>query len=265
MSKVVNNIRFMYTKAIVRKPGKNFSEGITTAKFGKPDFNKALRQHGLYCDILSKCGLEVTVLEADEKYPDGCFVEDTAIVTEKTAIITRPGAESRQGEEAGIEIILSARGETKTISNPGTLDGGDVMRAENQFFIGISGRTNREGSRQLSQFLSEYGYSSSEIIVGPGLHLKTGITYLDRGNFLATREFALKFTGILPDSNIIPVDNGEAYAANCLLINSFLLMPAGFPKTKERICESGYNIIEVDVSEFRKMDGGLTCLSLLYI
>lgn len=254
----------MDTKAIVRRPGKNFHEGITTAKSGMPDFKKALRQHGLYCDILRQCGLDVTVLEADEKYPDSCFVEDTAIITEKTAVITRPGVKSRQGEEAEIAQILSSLIKTETIRYPGTLDGGDVMRMDNHFFIGISGRTNREGSRQLSQFLSEYGYSSSEIIVGPGLHLKTGITYLDRGNFLATREFAQKFTGILPDSNIILVDNDEAYAANCLLVNGFLLMPAGFPKTKEKISESGYNIIEVNVSEFRKMDGGLTCLSLLF-
>ncbi len=254
----------MYTKAIVRRPGRNFHKGITTAKSGKPDLNKALRQHGIYCDILRQCGLEVTLLEADEKYPDGCFVEDTAVVTEKTAIITRPGAESRQGEESETGRILSSLMPTEIIRHPGTLDGGDVMRADNQFFIGISGRTNREGSRQLSQLLSEYGYSSSEIIVGPGLHLKTGITYMDRGNFISTREFALKFAGKLPDSNIIPVDNDEAYAANCLLVNGFLLMPAGFPETKEKISESGYNIIEVDLSEFRKMDGGLTCLSLLF-
>lgn len=254
----------MYSKAIIRKPGRNFSEGITTAGIGKPDFNKALRQHEKYCEALIRCGLEVTILEADDKYPDGCFVEDTAVVTEKTAIITRPGAESRQGEESETGRILSFLMPTEIIRNPGTLDGGDVMRAENHFFIGISGRTNREGSHQLSQFLSEYGYSSSEIIVGPGLHLKTGITYMDKGNFIATREFALKISGKFPDSNIILVDKDEAYAANCLLINDFLLMPAGFPKTKRKIAGSGYRIIEVDVSEFRKMDGGLTCLSLLF-
>jgi dimethylargininase len=254
----------MYTKAIVRKPGRNFHEGNTTASSGKPDFYKALGQHGMYCDVLRQCGLDVTILEADEKYPDGCFVEDTAIITEKIAVITRPGVKSRQGEEAEIAQILSSLIKTETIKSTGTLDGGDVMRVDNHFLIGISGRTNRDGSRRLCQVLSEYGYSSSEIIVGPGLHLKTGVTYMDRSNFIAPREFALKIAGKFPDSNIILVDKDEAYAANCLLINDFLLMPAGFPKTKRKIAGYGYRIIEVDVSEFRKMDGGLTCLSLLF-
>jgi dimethylargininase len=97
----------MYSKAIVRRPGRNFAEGITTSNLGKPDFEKALEQHSAYCDALKRCGLELTVLEADERYPDRCFVEDTAIVTGKVAVITRPGAASRLGEEAEISKTLS--------------------------------------------------------------------------------------------------------------------------------------------------------------
>jgi dimethylargininase len=89
----------MYSKAIVRRPGKNFAEGITTSNLGKPDFKKAIEQHSAYCDALTGCGLELIVLEADERYPDGCFVEDTAIVTGEVAVITKPGAASRMGEE----------------------------------------------------------------------------------------------------------------------------------------------------------------------
>jgi dimethylargininase len=89
----------MYSKAIVRRPGRNFAEGITTSILGKPDFEKALEQHSAYCDALTGCGLELIVLEADERYPDGCFVEDTAIVTGEVAVITKPGAASRMGEE----------------------------------------------------------------------------------------------------------------------------------------------------------------------
>jgi len=92
----------MYTQAIVRRPGRNFAEGITTSTLGKPDFEKAIEQHSAYCDALKGCGLELIVLEADERYPDGCFVEDTAIVTGEVAVITRPGAASRMGEEAEI-------------------------------------------------------------------------------------------------------------------------------------------------------------------
>ena len=250
----------MYTKAIVRRPGRNFSEGITTSTLGKPDFRKALEQHSAYCDALAGCGLELLVLEADERYPDGCFVEDTAIVTGEVAVITRPGAESRLGEEAEISNTLSEFRKIETIKLPGTLDGGDVLRVENHFFIGISGRTNREGARQLSGILSKYGYTASEEEVGEGLHLKSGIAYLGKGYFIS----AAGFSKIAGSSGIIISDQEESYSANCLPVNDFLLIPKGFPKTKKKIVELGYNIIELDMSEFRKMDGGLTCLSLLF-
>jgi len=249
----------MYSKAILRRPGRNFAEGITTSNLGKPDFEKAIEQHSAYCDALTRCGLELIVLEADKRYPDGCFVEDTAIVTGEVAVITRPGAASRMGEETEISAVLSEFRKIETINHPGTLDGGDVLRVENHFFIGISGRTNREGARQLSAILSEYGYTASETEVGAGLHLKSGIAYLMKGNFISIRGFS-KIAG---SSGIIISDRKESYSANCLAVNDFLLIPGGFPKSKEKIVELGYNIIELDMSEFRKMDGGLTCLSLL--
>jgi dimethylargininase len=250
----------MYIKAIVRRPGRNFTEGITTSNLGRPDFEKAIEQHSAYCDALTGCGLELIVLEADERYPDGCFVEDTAIVTGEVAVITRPGAASRMGEEAEISETLSEFRKIETIKLPGTLDGGDVLRVENHFFIGISGRTNRDGAWQLSAILSKYGYTVSETEVGSGLHLKSGIAYLGKGNFISAEGFS-KITG---SSGIIISDREESYSANCLPVNDFLLIPKGFPKSKKKIVELGYNIIELDMSEFRKMDGGLTCLSLLF-
>ena len=250
----------MVSKAIVRRPGRNFAEGITTAKLGKPDFEKALEQHSAYCDALAGCGLELIVLEADEKYPDGCFVEDTAIVTSEVAVISRPGAISRMGEEAEISETLSEFRKVETIKLPGTLDGGDVLRVENHFFIGISGRTNREGAMQLSAILSKYGYAASETEVGSGLHLKSGIAYIGKGNFISVEGFS-KIAG--SSGNII-LDQEESYSANCLAVNDSLLIPKGFPKSKRKIVELGYNIIELNMSEFRKMDGGLTCLSLLF-
>ena len=250
----------MYSKAIVRKPGRNFAEGITTANLGKPDFEKALEQHSAYCDALTGCGLELIVLEADERYPDGCFVEDTAIVTSEVAVITRPGAASRMGEEAEISEILSEFRKIEIVKLPGTADGGDVLKVENHFFIGISGRTNRDGARQLSAILSKYGYTASETEVGSGLHLKSGIAYLGKGNFISVEGFS-KIAG---STVIIISDREESYSANCLLVNDFLLIPKGYPKSKKKIVELGYNIIEPDMSEFRKMDGGLTCLSLLF-
>ena len=250
----------MYTKAIVRRPGRNFAEGITASNLGKPDFEKALEQHSAYCEALKGCGLELKVLEADERYPDGCFVEDTAIVTGEVAVITRPGAASRMGEEAKIEETLSEFRKIETIKHPGTLDGGDVLKVENHFFTGISGRTNRDGARQLSAILSKYGYTVSETEVGEGLHLKSGIAYLGKGNFISLDGLS-KITG---SSAIIISDQEESYSANCLRLNDYLLIPKGFPKSKKKIVELGYKIIELDMSEFRKMDGGLTCLSLLF-
>jgi len=250
----------MHTKAIVRRPGRNFAGGITTSNLGKPDYEKALRQHAAYCDALARCGLEVTVLKADERYPDGCFVEDTAIVTRDVAVITRPGALARRGEEKEIAQVLSGYFKTVMIEEPGTLDGGDVLRVERHFYIGISGRTNREGARQLSDILARYGYTSSEKQVREGLHLKSDIAYLGRGNFISTPAFSEMAQG----ANTIILDNDESYSANCLLINDNLLIPGGFPKSGKKIADLRYNIIEVEMSEFRKMDGGLTCLSLLF-
>jgi dimethylargininase len=250
----------MYTKAIVRKPGRNFSDGVTTSNMGKPDFEKALKQHDAYRNALIRCGLNLIVLEADEKYPDGCFVEDTAIVTREAAIITRPGAASRMGEEAEISKVLSRLKKIETIEKPGNLEGGDILRVEDHFYIGLSGRTNKDGARQLSGILSKYGYTSSEIEVGSGLHLKSGIACLGKGNLISTREFS-KSAGT---SNVIIIDPEEEYSANCLAVNDFLLIPAGFPRSRKQITDLGYNIIELDTSEFRKMDGGLTCLSLLF-
>jgi dimethylargininase len=250
----------MYTKAIVRKPGRNFAEGITTAKLGKPDFEKALEQHAAYCDALAQCGVELTVLEADERYPDGCFVEDTAVVNSRIAVITHPGAVTRRGEEAEIAKVLSGYRTLATIETPGTLEGGDILRVENHYYIGLSERTNSEGARQLAAILSKHGFTSSEIIVMDGLHLKSDIAYLGRGNFISTPAFSK----IVYPANTVILDQDENYSANCLPVNGFLLIPGGFPKSKKKIATLGYNIIELEMSEFRKMDGGLTCLSLLF-
>ena len=250
----------MYSKAIVRKPGRNFPEGLTTSNLGKPDIEKALEQHAAYREALARCGLEVTVLEADERYPDGCFVEDTAIVAPGVAVITRPGALSRRGEETEIGRVLSGIMDTVTVVTPGTLEGGDVLRMDNHYFIGISERTNREGAGQLSSILSNYGFTTSVAEVSAGLHLKSDIAYLGNGNIISTPAFS----GLVPSANVIITEPEENYSANCLRINDYLLIPCGFPKSKKKIADLGYNIIELDMSEFRKLDGGLTCLSLLF-
>lgn len=250
----------MYTNAIVRRPGRNFANGITTSNLGQPDFGKALEQHAAYCEALIRCGVELTVLDADDRYPDGCFVEDTAVVNSRVKVISRPGAETRRGEEEAIAHVLAGSGPVESITAPGTLEGGDVLRAENHYYIGISERTNAEGAGQLADILSKHGFTSSLIRVEAGLHLKSDIAYLGERNFISTPVFSK----IAHPADTIILDPDEYYSANCLRVNDHLLIARGFPKSKSQILELGYSIIELDMSEFRKMDGGLTCLSLLF-
>jgi len=250
----------LYTRAIVRRPGRNFASGITTSNLGKPDFGKALEQHAAYCKALIKCGVELTVLDADERYPDGCFVEDTAVVNSKVKVISKPGADTRRGEEEEIAQVLAVSGPIESISEPGTLEGGDVLRAENHYYIGISERTNTEGASQLSAILAKHGFTSSVVRVEAGLHLKSDIAYLGNGNFISTPVFS----HVAHPANTVILEPEEYYSANCLRVNDYLLIAKGFPKSKMKILELGYNIIELEMSEFRKMDGGLTCLSLLF-
>jgi dimethylargininase len=251
-----------YRNAIIRRPGKNFADGLTSSSLGEPDIDLAIQQHANYQKALEGCGLQVTVLPALEDFPDCPFVEDTAILTEVCSIITNPGDLSRQGEAHKIIDQLSSFKNLEHIKSPGTVDGGDIMRIDNHFYIGLSKRTNQEGALQLSNIFSKYGFTSSTVPVSTVLHLKTGVTYIGNNNLVAIDEFAIN--PIFKDFNIIKTDPDENYAANCLLINGKLLIPQGFPKLLSKLETLGYQTLPVEMSEFAKMDGGLTCLSLLY-
>jgi dimethylargininase len=251
----------MIKNVIVRKPSKNFADGITTSDIGKPDYKKALKQHEEYVEALKKCGCSVTILDADERYPDSTFVEDVAIVTEKCAIITKPGAYSRKGEEKEIiDVLKNFYNNIEYLANNACLDGGDILRVENHFYIGQSKRTNAEGAKQLTKILNKYEYTASTVPVEKILHLKTGVVYLEENTFIATGEFI--DNAAFKDFKVITVDEDEAYSANCIVMNGHLIIPKGFIKSKKALVDAGYKIVEVEMSEFEKMDGGLTCLSL---
>ena len=254
----------MFTKAIVRRPAKSMVEGITSSpQLGKPDFEKALRQHDAYIEALKRCGVEVTVLPADERFPDSCFMEDVAVCTRKFAIVTNPGAASRNGETEGIaELLGRFYKDVDRIATPGTLEGGDVMMVGDRFYVGLSARTNREGARQLIAALERRGFSGQAVELREVLHLKTGLSYQEEGFLLISGEFlrAPEFASFKK----IEVDPDEAYAANCIRVNDYVLVPAGFPKTEAKIRAAGLKVILVDTSEFRKLDGGLSCLSLRF-
>ena len=253
----------MFRQAIVRRPGKSLVNGITTAGLGEPDYQLALRQHEAYIDALEKCGLSVTVMEANEDYPDGMFVEDTALVMPGLAIITRPGADSRRGETVSIERQLKQFfSRIERIESPGTVDAGDIMMVGSHFYIGLSERTNEAGASQLIDYLKGSGYDGSTIPISEGLHFKSSISYLENNHILVTGELCDKTD--LDRFNAVTVPVADAYSANSLWLNDRVLVPSGFDNTVTAIKALGYEVIELDVSEFRKLDGGLSCLSLRF-
>lgn len=253
----------MFKNVIVRKPGKSLVKGIASDNLGKPEYEKAIKQHEAYVEALRKCGVEVTMLEADENYPDSCFVEDTAIVTKKCAIITNPGALTRKGEQIVIKETLKKFYENiEEIKAPGTIEGGDVMMVGDHFYVGLSARTNEEGAIQFIEILRKYDYDGTIVPLKKVLHLKTGLAYLENNNLLVAGEFV--DDPIFKDFNKIVINENESYSANCIWMNGKVIVPAGYEKTKKAIEELGYEIIEVDTSEYRKIDGGLSCLSLRF-
>lgn len=256
----------MFKNIIVKTPCKAVTEGITSApELGKPDYEKALQQHASYIEALKQCGCEVTVLPADENFPDSCFVEDTAVLTKKCAVISNPGAETRNKEtEAMIPVIKQFYPEEciEYINAPGTMEGGDVMMVGDTFYIGKSARTNEEGIKQFTEILGKYGYTVIEVPLEKVLHLKTGVNYLENNHMLVSGEFVEKPEFASYMKHEIPEE--EAYAANCIWVNDKVLVPAGYPTVEKIVKEMGYEVILVDTSEFRKIDGGLSCLSLRF-
>ena len=252
------------THAIVRPPAATFADGITTSGLGPPDLELALEQHEAYCQVLEHLGLSLIRLPADPAFPDSTFVEDAAIVTAKGAILTRPGAPSRAGEVVAMGVALETWfPELGRIEPPGTLDGGDVCEADHHFFIGLSHRTNEDGARQLSAWLAALDFESSVIdirgIAGL-LHLKTGLSSSGPGGLIAWPELARHEA--LRWWTVLEVPRGEEYAANCLRVNDALLVAAGFPRTAALLYDSRQDVVAIDISEYRKMDGGLSCLSV---
>jgi len=250
--------------ALVRPPSANFADGLSSAQLGRPRFELALQQHESYCRALEDCGLQLTRLPADPRYPDATFVEDTAILTDAGAVLTRPGAPTRRGEVDGIrEALDTICPVIDRIASPGTVDGGDVCRVEDRFYVGISARTNERGASQLAEILGRLGYRPSLIDVRglPGLlHLKSGLAWLGGNRFAAID--AVAALPALRDAEIIRVDASEAYAANCVLCNGRVLTAAGFPRFEVELARLGATVVPLTVSEFQKMDGGLSCLSL---
>ncbi len=255
-----------FRSAIVRPPSANFSEGLTREDLGPPDFSLALAQHAQYCAALERCGLQLTRLPADARHPDATFVEDTAVLLPRCRVITRPGANSRLGETDAVRECLSTQGvPLETITTPGTVDGGDICEAGEHVFIGLSARTNAEGAAQLGTLLQAAGYTSSIVDIrgiDGILHLKSGLSWLGERRLLLID--ALAGDPAFADYEPVLVESDEAYAANAVRVNDVVFVASGYRRTAARLRELGHALVELDMSEFRKMDGGLSCLSLRY-
>jgi dimethylargininase len=255
-----------FQHAIVRRPGEEFANGLTSCSEGRPDVTKALAQHAAYCRALRACGLTVHEMPAEEGFPDATFVEDTAVIAARVAIATRPGAASRRGEVPTVAAMLARfRGNLESIEPPGTLDGGDICQVDEHFYIGLSARTNEDGAAQLRAIVSRHAYTSSIVEMRDQrkfLHLKSGIAYLEGRRFVGARELQ-RLCGIDEEEFLVVADE-EGYAANCIRVNDRVLIAAGYPVIAQTLAARGYQIEALDMTEFRKMDGGLSCLSLRF-
>jgi len=226
------------------------------------DVARALRQHEAYEQVLRALGVDVRVLAVNEDCPDGVFVEDVAVMLDEGAVITTMGTPSRRGEIAAIRRAVAEVRDVVDTALPAMLEGGDVLRLGRTLFVGLSSRTNAEGSAALTAIAAPLGYAVVPVEVPGALHLKTCVTALDDETCLVNRAWL----DVSPFSRfrLVDVAPGEPWAANVLRLEHDLVMNAAYPATAEIVRDLGYRVHEVDISEFAKAEAGLTCMSLLF-
>jgi dimethylargininase len=226
------------------------------------DLDRARAQHDTYEQCLVEAVCPVERLTADGTMPDSVFVEDIAVVFDELALITRPGAASRRVETPAVAEALARYRPLRYIEWPGTVDGGDVLVAGQRVFVGRSSRTNADGIEQMRHILEPYGYTVEGAGVTGCLHLKSAVTAVGADLLLMNRAWteADRFSGFA----IVDVDPAEPYAANALCVGDLLIFPAAFPLTQRRLEARGLQVRTVDVSEFAKAEGGVTCCSLVF-
>lgn len=253
---------YEFTRAITRLPARSIVDGLRAQDTGNPDHAQMLQDHAHYVATLREAGAEVIELPALEDFPDSVFVEDDALCLPEGAILLRPGAASRAGEVAHMAPVLrELYGQVLAIDGPGFIEGGDILTTAREILVGRSARTDSAGVAELATIVSGWGYRLREVETPPGvLHFKTDCSLLDAETILATRR--LDASGCFAGYRVIHTADGEEAAANSIRFNELVLMPAGFPKTRERLLEAGYRVREINNSECAKLDGGMSCLSL---
>lgn len=226
------------------------------------DVALARQQHQAYCQALTDCGAKVRVLDVNLALPDGAFIEDTAVVLDEVAILCSMGTLSRQAEPAGIESVLREYRPVERIPSSATLEGGDVLRIGRRLLVGQSSRTNSLGIATLQEIASRFGYRVTAIPVRGSLHLKTACTALPDGRLLINPEWI--DVGSLAEFELIPIPKEEPFASNLCLAGQNVLLPESHRQTAELLGQFGFATKTVDISEFSKAEGGVTCLSLLF-
>lgn len=249
------------TRALVRPPGDSYVRAISSRQL-PIDVGLAREQQRQYCQALQAAGLAVEALLPDERFPDSCFMQDTALVIGGQAVIARLGARSRSGEEEDVADRLKEIFPLARITSPGTLEGGDVLVLPGRACVGQSGRTNAKGIEQLQGILEPRGIQVTPIPVRGYLHLLTAVSYLGQNLLLAMEDFAAEeaFAGY----DFIMVPEAEAYAANVLAVGESIIMPAGFPRVEAHLRARGLTVLPVPLSQFEAADGGATCLALVW-
>lgn len=249
--------------ALTREPARALDACELTYREREPiDAGLAARQHRGYCDALRACGARVLTLPRADELPDSVFVEDTAIVLDEIAVLTRPGVESRRGEVGLIEKDVARLRPVVKVEAPATLEGGDVMRVGRTLYVGLSPRTNVEGAEALRRFAAPHGYEVVTVGLRGCLHLKTGCSALDDATIIANPEWV--DAGAFEGHEVVAVDRAEPWAANVVRVGGSICMSAAFPRTAGLLRTRGHDVREVEVSEFAKAEGGMTCLSLLF-
>ncbi|MBG6158011.1 dimethylargininase [Labrenzia sp. EL_208] len=257
-------LSFRFTHAITRTPSDSVASGIRAVDSGDPSGARFREEHEQYVRALQEAGLEVDVLPPLENYPDSCFVEDPAFCLPSGAVQLRPGTASREGEGREIRRALEARfAEVVELPGDGFVDGGDVLMLDDVVLIGLSARTNRTGAEAFAGVLADWGYDARVCETPDGvLHFKTACSTLGDDVILATKVMAA--SGFFGERKVVVVPDGEEYAANVIRVNDVVLVPEGFPKTLEAIQQEGFKTVVLPTHEARKVDGGLSCLSLRF-
>lgn len=225
------------------------------------DYERACRQHDEYRRALAAAGFEIVALPADAALPDCVFVEDTAVVLDEVAVITRPGAASRRPEVGAVAAALARHRPLVAMEAPATLDGGDVLVLDRTIFVGSTERTSEAGIDSLRALTAPYGYEVVAVPVDGCLHLKTAVTQVSREALLVNPEWVNP--SAFADWEIVTVDPAEPFGANALLAGTRVLYPAAWTRTRTLLEARGIEVVPVPADELAKAEGGVTCCSLL--